>query len=140
MKTSIKLLIFGGRDYGFTIEKTSRHPVIRLKPAEIKALFESLDYIHQTRGVSAVIEGCAPGADTLGGIWAASRGIPIEEFPADWDALGSSAGPVRNKTQLRKGKPDEAARFAGGAGSDNMQALLDEAGIDVWYADLSLSK
>lgn len=131
----MRLLVFGGRDYGFTIQKTSRHPVIRLKPVEIKALFEALDYIHQTRGVDKVIEGCAPGADALGGIWAASRGIPVEEYPADWDRLGASAGHARNRTQFNQGKPEEAARFAGGVGSDNMQAILDKAGVSVWFTD-----
>ncbi len=44
-----------------------------------------------------VVCGLAKGADRLGNHWAWERGIPVAQFPADWDKFGRSAGPRRNK-------------------------------------------
>lgn len=124
----MKLLICGGREYGFKIHKTSRYPVIRLNARQIRYLFTTLDRIHAETPVTAVIEGCAPGADTLGGIWAASRGIPVEEFPADWNKNQSSAGPIRNREQFKEGKPDRGAAFDGGNGTLDMIRVMRQGG------------
>lgn len=50
--------------------------------------------------VTEVVCGLARGADTLGKHWAEEHGIPVVEFPADWDTFGKSAGPRRNKQML----------------------------------------
>jgi len=42
------------------------------------------------------LSGAARGADTLGEEWAVMCGIPIEKYPADWNAHGKSAGYKRN--------------------------------------------
>lgn len=55
-----------------------------------------LDGIHQNRTITSVICGCARGPDTIGRVWAESRGVPIELFPANWEKHGSAAGPIRN--------------------------------------------
>ena len=47
--------------------------------------------------ITAVISGCAKGADRLGERWAESYGIPVERYPADWDTHGKSAGYRRNE-------------------------------------------
>ena len=44
-----------------------------------------------------IVSGKCSGADLLGEHYAKSRGIPIEEFPADWNKHGKAAGPIRNK-------------------------------------------
>lgn len=124
----MRLLICGGREYGFKIHKTSRYPVIKLNARQIRYLFTTLDRIHAETPVTAVIEGCAPGADTLGGIWAASRGIPVQEFPADWDRDGSSAGPKRNRHQFKHGAPDRGAAFDGGNGTQDMIRVMRQGG------------
>lgn len=124
----MKLLICGGREYGMKIHKTSRHPVIRLNARQIRYLFTTLDRIHAETPVTAVIEGCAPGADTLGGIWAASRGIPVEEFPADWDTHGSSAGKIRNRRQFKEGMAERGAAFDGGPGTKDMIHVMRAGG------------
>lgn len=129
----MKLLVCGGGDYGFTIVKTSRHPVIRLNPQEIYFLFQKLDEIHAATPVSAVVEGCAPGADVLGAIWAASRGIAVEEYPADCDSDGSSAGPRRNHRQFREGKPNRGAAFGGGIGTADMIRILMDGKVEVHH-------
>jgi len=41
-----------------------------------------------------IIEGGAPGADTLAKKAAIECGIQFKEFPADWDKYGKKAGPI----------------------------------------------
>lgn len=43
-----------------------------------------------------IISGCARGADTLGAEWAATHGVPLQTFPAQWEQYGKGAGYVRN--------------------------------------------
>ncbi len=47
--------------------------------------------------IGEVVCGMAPGVDTLGRIWAERWGIPVKQFPADWNQYGKAAGPIRNK-------------------------------------------
>lgn len=57
-------------------------------------------------GISEVVSGCQRtlgedgmlyGADFFGEVWANSHGIPVQPFPAKWEILGKSAGPIRNQ-------------------------------------------
>lgn len=43
-----------------------------------------------------IVSGKAKGADSLGELYALQRGLPIKEFPANWDKHGKAAGPIRN--------------------------------------------
>ena len=43
-----------------------------------------------------IISGCAQGADTLGAEWAATHGVALQTFPAQWDQYGKAAGYIRN--------------------------------------------
>lgn len=43
-----------------------------------------------------IVSGGARGVDQLGERWAASMQIPLERFPADWNACGKKAGILRN--------------------------------------------
>jgi hypothetical protein len=38
--------------------------------------------------ITEVVSGKAAGADTLGETWARKNGIPVKEFPADWENTG----------------------------------------------------
>ena len=71
------LIIAGGREF-------SNYPVLR----------NAVDYYIQKHGLTEVtiVSGKARGADTLGETYAAERGLPVWEFPADWDGLGKKAG------------------------------------------------
>jgi hypothetical protein len=51
--------------------------------------------------VSEVVSGMARGADLAGCDYAALEGIPIAEFPADWDRYGKSAGYIRNSAMAQ---------------------------------------
>ena len=46
--------------------------------------------------ITAVVSGCARGADALGERFAAETGLDLIKFPADWNKHGRAAGPIRN--------------------------------------------
>jgi hypothetical protein len=58
-----------------------------------------------------VIEGEAPGADSLAAQAAREQSMEVLAFPADWTAYGRAAGPIRNKQMLDEGKPTEVHAF-----------------------------
>jgi hypothetical protein len=47
--------------------------------------------------ITKIISGKADGTDTLAWVFATKFGIPIEEFPAEWELYGKKAGFMRNK-------------------------------------------
>jgi hypothetical protein len=47
--------------------------------------------------ITEVVCGMAKGVDSIGLWWAKQMGIPVKEFPADWDKYRRTAGPIRNK-------------------------------------------
>lgn len=73
----MRLIIAGGRDY--------------TKLTQAFGLLEPFE-----RKVSRVVCGCAKGADAVGREWAVYHRIPVDEFPANWDLYGRSAGYRRN--------------------------------------------
>lgn len=115
----MRVLVCGGRDF-----------------VDRKFLEEVLDDLNTRRGpFEVVIHGGARGADTLAGLWAKRRGVPIELYPADWGRHGRSAGPVRNAEMLTRGRPDLIIAFPGGAGTADMvrqgYAAAREANIEI---------
>lgn len=114
----MRLIIAGGRDYEFT-----------------EANFERLDALHAVHPVTKVLSGCASGADHYGEVWARSNGIPVEEHPAQWDALGRRAGPVRNIEMAHQA--DAVVLFPGGDGTQNMhdEAKARDLRIFDWRGD-----
>ena len=60
----------------------------------------------QAKGIviTEVVCGKARGVDTLGEEWAKRNGVPVKEFPADWDTHGKQAGPIRNLQMARYGE------------------------------------
>lgn len=70
--------------------------------------------------VTAVIHGGCEGADMCAAQWATKRGIPAQEFAADWNKYGKAAGPIRNQRMLDEGKPDVVLVFPGGSGTADM--------------------
>jgi hypothetical protein len=77
-----------------------------------------------------IIHGGASGADRLAGEWAASRGIPVEVHPADWQKYGRAAGPIRNQQMIDR-KPDMVVAFPGGRGTADMVRRVRMAGIEL---------
>jgi hypothetical protein len=104
--------------------------------------WSDLDLIRQTLAALAtefcidlVIEGEARGADKQGKVAAKELNIPVMECPADWELLGKSAGPIRNRFMLREGKPDLVVAFHddldNSKGTKDMVAIAKKAGVAV---------
>ena len=120
--TYVRLLVCGGRDY-----------------ADRDTLFGTLDtFVCQGHHIKVLIEGEAPGADTLARQWAEDHTPPIkvDPYPADWSAYGKAAGPIRNQEMLTEGKPTYAFAFYDrprhlSKGTADMVRRLKKAGIPV---------
>lgn len=50
-----------------------------------------------------VVQGMAPGADTIAREVAVEFGLKVEDHPADWKQYGRAAGPRRNEEMVRLG-------------------------------------
>jgi YspA, cpYpsA-related SLOG family len=83
--------------------------------------------------IECVIEGGAHGADFCGKMAAIELGIPVEEYPADWEHDGKRGGPIRNARMLAEGQPDFIIAFhddiENSKGTKNMLNLAKKAGI-----------
>lgn len=83
-----------------------------------------------------IIHGAARGADRLAGTVAASLGMQVTEFPADWDRYGRSAGFRRNVLMLDQ-SPDLVIAFwlNGSTGTKHTVDQADLRGIPVEVFD-----
>ncbi len=88
-----------------------------------------------------VVHGCARGADTLAGKAAdvvadlySNLTVEVDEFPADWDGNGKTAGPIRNQEMADAGA-DICLAFSVSwpitTGTADMIARAHKAGIHV---------
>lgn len=112
----LRVLCFGGRDY-------------RDYAAVDTAL--SRLAVHHPSGL-LIVNGGAPGADTLAKEWGIARGWPTITMMAAWGALGKTAGFVRNGWMLEHAAPQYAVEFPGGRGTADMHAKVVAAGITLW--------
>ena len=119
-----RVLVCGGRHWNLT-----------------EMTFAALDRLNEKHHIGVVIHGAARGADTMAGVWAKSRNIPVIEFPADWRpqyingrpnvtrSLDRSAGHRRNQQMLDEGHPDLVVAFPGGPGTRSMIQKAQAAGV-----------
>lgn len=127
-----RVLVCGGRDFGCPDRRRPLPPeVIARGNREVLTLFWELDSLDQERRVTRLISGGARGADSLAELWARSRLIPIDLFPANWNRDGKAAGPIRNRRMLEEGRPDLVVAFPGGSGTANMVRIATAAGVPV---------
>jgi hypothetical protein len=80
---------------------------------------------------SRVVHGAARGADRMAGEWARNMALDEIAVPADWNANGKAAGPIRNQKMLDDHHPKFVVAFPGGRGTADMIARARKAGIDV---------
>lgn len=104
----LRVLVCGGRHY-----------------ADRERVYRELDCLEAEHGIAIVLHGGAPGADDLAEAWAISRCVPTRWYPAAWALHGDAAGPIRNATMLREGKPDLVVAFPGAKGTDDSEADRD---------------
>lgn len=62
-----------------------------------KRVWQVLDTLRKEIGEFFLVNGDAPGADTLTTKWCEARGVDYRLFPAAWECFGAAAGPKRNK-------------------------------------------
>lgn len=95
-----------------------------------------LDAYHAANPISLVIEGHARGADVMAFLWAESRGVPVQAFPADWARYGRAAGPIRNREMLNEGRPDVVIAFhrdlSRSKGTADMVKIARQAGVTTY--------
>lgn len=88
-----------------------------------------------------IIEGAAPGADTLAGEAAQKLGIPYITVPALWDFFGKSAGHKRNALManillaLAGESEKKLIAFPGKIGTPMMVSIAKDLGIPVRKVD-----
>ena len=111
----MRAIVFGGRDFN-----------------NRRLGFRALNQIHEKTPITCVISGTARGADTIGELWAAAHGIPIERYKPDWAKYGRAAGIIRNRDMAEQGNPDCGICFPGGNGTYHMKKTLKEMGIKVY--------
>lgn len=89
-----------------------------------------------------VVEGAAPGADTMAGAWAKRlakvAGSRVDHYPepAEWNKYGNGAGPIRNQRMLDTHEIDLALGFVRnrlkqGSGSNDMAERCKASGVAV---------
>ena len=85
---------------------------------------------------TVVINGAAPGADSLGAACARLAGLEVETYSADWKRYGKRAGFIRNTQMLKEGKPDVVYAFVDkplteSRGTAMMVKIAQDAGVPV---------
>jgi hypothetical protein len=86
-----------------------------------------------------VVHGAAPGVDESFDSAARGLGIAVEPHPADWDRLGSRAGPARDQEMVDAGAALCVAlhRFlTNGRGTKDCCRQAIQAGIPTYLIDL----
>lgn len=109
-----RVLVCGGRRY-----------------SDVRAVNEWLDWLHGKDPITLLINGGASGADTLGKMWAESRGVPVVTEYALWTTHGRKAGPIRNQKMLEDHNPDLVVAFPGGRGTADMVRRANAARLDI---------
>lgn len=83
--------------------------------------------------ISKVYCGMAPGADTLGWSWANKNGVPVQNFPAEWEKDGKKAGPLRNQRMIDAGAEALLALWDGHSpGTKDMIKRAKDSGLYVY--------
>ena len=79
--------------------------------------------------VTEVVSGKAAGVDTLGEEWAEENGIPVKEFPAEWQRFGKAAGHLRNGDMAIYGEALVAVMLPDSRGTLNMIKQAKQRGL-----------
>jgi len=86
--------------------------------------------------ITIVISGCARGADTLGEQWAEENDVPVLKFPANWDAYGRAAGPIRNGEMAKSAEALIAFLAPHSKGTKNMIEQATKKGLKVFVKEI----
>jgi len=118
----MRILVCGGRNYGYT-------PESGYTKKDFAVFSKAMDIV-MSHKPSVIIQGNAKGGDEVGHLVAEALGLPEEVYKPEW-AAGKAAGPIRNKRMLDEGRPDLVIAFKGGNGTANMISIARKAGVGV---------
>lgn len=139
----MRILVCGGRDYGNLLGIKRTDPIWEKREQEYWHIQDTLNELSVKYSKEynpddnwlpfdiVIIEGGALGADRAAFDWAVCSFAQSEQYEANWDKYGKSAGPRRNKQMLDEGKPDLVVAFPGGRGTAHMVQLAKEHGVPV---------
>lgn len=86
--------------------------------------------------ITEVVCGMAKGVDSWGRAWAIERGIPVKEFPAEWNKFGKAAGYRRNVDMARYAKENDGCLIliwdGKSKGSGHMKNIAAEYGLKIY--------
>jgi len=133
MGTEFRVIVCGGRDYGWQMNANRTKTVDKVA---VEYLFRKLDLLRDAvenviGRKLVVIQGEATGADSWAKKWAEINEIDTLDFPADWDTHKKAAGFIRNKQMLDEGKPELVIAFKGGNGTAMMIDIAKKANVPV---------
>ena len=151
-----KVLVCGGRNYGYKLDKQGKIVVIEEERNHIyktlsdlggKCFGDKPNPSWMPRPDLEIISGMAMGADTVAVDWASSNWVKVHCFPAEWTDLShpdavirkrqdgtlydAKAGFRRNTKMLVEGQPDLVLAFPGGKGTAMMVKLARDSGVAV---------
>lgn len=86
--------------------------------------------------ITEVVSGTARGVDKLGERYAKVSGIPIKQFPADWNNYGKSAGYRRNNEMAKYADALIAVWDGESKGTASMIELAEKWGLKVFVYKL----
>ena len=116
MLDQYRVIIAGCRDFG-----------------NYELLKEKCDYLlqNQKKEDIVIVSGHASGADALGERYAQERGYKLETYPADWQAHGRAAGPIRNAQMANVANALIAFWDGKSRGTRNMIETATKRGLQV---------
>lgn len=114
---------------------------------DAKAVHLALDGIRRSGHILVIEGGCPTGADAIARQWV-ERHLPDDvlrtiwhaTYPADWEAHGNQAGPIRNQQMLDERNPDLVLAFtdkplAESKGTADMVRRAEAAGVPVYVIE-----
>lgn len=102
----------------------ARRVHVPLIEAELRLLPSTTAIIHGGNGVYDASGELIGGADMLADEVARGLGLDVTAYPADWDRLGRSAGPIRNRQMLDRG-PNMVLAFWDGTSAGTFDTLSE---------------
>lgn len=97
-------------------------------PEDVWSALLSCEWRHEITGVLC---GMAKGADLHGKAWADANKIPVSRWPANWNAYGSAAGPIRNQQMVDRADALIAAWDGVSKGTADVIAKAKSKGLRV---------
>ena len=116
----MRVIVCGGRDYD--------------NPSLVSHIIDYVwDSMNNYGDLTIATGECQGGADLFARQFAEkmSHWVKYVGYPAEWEAHGKAAGPIRNAHMLSDFKPDLVVAFPGGKGTADMVRKAQEAGVTV---------